>query len=380
MTVFLVPSSVAQQGTVRIGAYSVDGDVVTIPIVLEGDVGVGVAAMDFRLRYDAEVFEPIGIETGQAVADADKLVQTNLVRPGEYIVLMFGMNQTALTSGDLAHVTMRMIEAPEMGSTRLTVSNTTMSTANATALDSRGTGRTIRFDDGLPTEAVPIEPEPDGEDDAPELDGELSEPGTEDGGQSEDPGTLAEDGSAGAQPYQTALGGGGGALVRGTGNRANVPDGHRDGPRSSMRRSARRVGNVKDVMNRIREADDLRSQLPQAGTGDSDDDDGAADDGGSAPGAEDSKTASPPSSPPDGQGVATTVAKAARASATGTGREGERNRAGGRGEENSVEGHVDADPAAQSHGNGPFRVGLAVLAFGAAAIAGVLAFRRKFLS
>lgn len=369
MTVFLVPSSVAQLGTVRIGAYTVDGDIVTVPIVLEGDVGEGVAAMDFRLRYDAEVFEPIAIETGQAVADADKLVQTNLVRPGEYIFLMFGMNQTVLTSGDLAQVTMRVIEAPETGRTRLTVTNTTMSTADATALDSRGTGRTIRFDGGLPAEPSPPEPEPSADDDP-------SEPAAP-AGQPEDPASLGADDSAAGRSYRDArVAGGGLALRRAPANAAKGPQSSPYGSRSSgLAGSAERLGNVKDVIDKIREADNLRSQLPRAGTGDSENEDVSADDGGGTPG-EASKSPSPPSAPSEVQGAETTVAKApVPATPWQDGAQ-----AGGKGEASSPKEPVDARPTAQSDGSGRFPLGLALLGFGTAAVAGVIAFRRKFLS
>lgn len=369
MTVFLVPSSVAQLGTVRIGAYTVDGDIVTVPIVLEGDVGEGVAAMDFRLRYDAEVFEPIAIETGQAVADADKLVQTNLVRPGEYIFLMFGMNQTVLTSGDLAQVTMRVIEAPETGRTRLTVTNTTMSTADATALDSRGTGRTIRFDGGLPAEPSPPEQEPSADDDP-------SEPAAP-AGQPEDPASLGADDSAAGRSYRDArVAGGGLRLRRAPANAAKGPQSSPYGSRSSgLAGLAERLGNVKDVIDKIREADNLRSQLPRAGTGDSENEDVSADDGGGTPG-EASKSPSPPSAPSEVQGAETTVAKApVPATPWQDGAQ-----AGGKGEASSPKEPVDARPTAQSDGSGRFPLGLALLGFGTAAVAGVIAFRRKFLS
>ena len=64
MGVLLACFGLAQAGTLHVGAPTIDGHDYSFPILLSGDVEQ-VAALDFRLHYDPEVFEPVSAATGR---------------------------------------------------------------------------------------------------------------------------------------------------------------------------------------------------------------------------------------------------------------------------------------------------------------------------
>ena len=88
-------------GTLEFGRPTVEGEQYTIPVVLRGGDG-RVAALDFRLRYDPVVFQPVSTATGPAARQSDKVVTANTAAPGEYVVVMMGLNQN--TQIGRAHV------------------------------------------------------------------------------------------------------------------------------------------------------------------------------------------------------------------------------------------------------------------------------------
>ncbi|MEK7794793.1 MAG: cohesin domain-containing protein, partial [Candidatus Hydrogenedentota bacterium] len=135
------------------------GDTISVPVRLEGAVSAGVSAMDFRLNYDPAVLQPVGIETGSAAAAARKLVQANVATPGEYVVLMFGMNQDTIASGDIANINMRVVDGAAAGESRISIKDTTLSGVDAIGLDSAGSEATV-FLDGTSTPDDPATPSP----------------------------------------------------------------------------------------------------------------------------------------------------------------------------------------------------------------------------
>jgi hypothetical protein len=143
VTIVFVNATGFATGTLQIGDLTVEGNRVVIPVVLGGDVGNGVSALDFRLRYNPDLLQPVSVSAGTLAAQADKQVMANAGAPGEYAVVMMGMNQTTCGQGEVATVVMqRMADAP--------VSNWGLGIARQTlsALD----GSVI------PSEAVPYEP------------------------------------------------------------------------------------------------------------------------------------------------------------------------------------------------------------------------------
>jgi hypothetical protein len=142
-------------GTLRIGIPKVEGDQITIPVVLGGQVGNGVAALDFRLNYNPEVLQPLSASAGAAASSADKRVMANVNTPGEYIVVMMGMNQTTCTSGEVVDVVMRRVGHAQEAEWSLGISEPTLSSMDGTVIESA---------------ALPFQAEPDKEPVPPEGD------------------------------------------------------------------------------------------------------------------------------------------------------------------------------------------------------------------
>lgn len=162
---------VAGAGTLVAGDPSISGANVVIPVVLQGDVGPGVATMDFTFRYDPTVFEPVGAEAGAAARSARKDVQSNMINPGEYVVLVFGMNPTTMQSGEVASVTLRRVATAAGNQSDVAIRNTTFSSVDGLEIPSEGSARTVVLttppdDGGGPNDPPPAD-DGSGNDDGP---------------------------------------------------------------------------------------------------------------------------------------------------------------------------------------------------------------------
>ena len=219
-------SAIGQTGVLELGTPVAVGETIRVPIQLGGDVGNGVSAMDFRLNYDPAVFEPVEVSAGAALQAAGKLVEANVARPGEYAVLIFGMNQSGVTGGEVAQIALRVLDKPPSEGSELAITNTTLSLANAQRLPSRGSTRTVSFDGQTPSEPVDV-PAPTGP--LPAL------PGSDD--EDETPATAA--------PLL-----GGGVTADNGSNRPGQP-----------------LEVVAKLVDKLREAEALRSGLPAGGRG-----------------------------------------------------------------------------------------------------------------
>lgn len=253
LSLALAQPSLAQNGVLRFGAVTVQGDVMRVPVSLEGDLGDGVSAMDFRIFYDPDVFEPISVQPGPAAQAADKLVQANVIGPGEYIVLMFGMNQSTLGSGEAVQVAMRVLNEPSAGQTELRIANTTMSLPNATDIPSHGTATTVWFSGGVPGSTPPedaTQPEQsaDGADGTELPDGDADRTGN----------MFAR--RTGQVSGQTAL-----DAPAGEGRGRPAP--REPGVKLPNPNVGERLGSLKELVEKMRQADGLRAQMPAGGTG-----------------------------------------------------------------------------------------------------------------
>ena len=130
-------------GTLGIGDLSIEGNQVVVPIVLGGDVGAGVSAMDFRLRYDPAELQPVSTSPGPAAVRADKQVMANVRAPGEYVVVMMGQRSTC-RSGEVVHVVMNRIGTAQDRNWGLALHRQTLSSTEGTVIESR----VIPFDPG----------------------------------------------------------------------------------------------------------------------------------------------------------------------------------------------------------------------------------------
>lgn len=153
-------------GVLLPGTPRVEDTQYVIPVVLSGSAD-GVAALDFRVQYDPQVFEPVTISTGAAAAAAQKQVTGNTPSPGDYIVVMMGLNQTTVSQGEIARLVFRQVGEAEEGVSRLTVLDTTLATWDGTELPSEGGTRVVRTDQ--PADNADEPDMPDAEPGKPEL-------------------------------------------------------------------------------------------------------------------------------------------------------------------------------------------------------------------
>ena len=161
---FTLATSTAQAGLLRIGDPEVEDGIYTFPIILLEDGGK-VAAANFRVHFDPAVFEPLAAVAGAAAVRANKAVTGNVPLPGEYIIVMMGLNATTVSSGDLAHVQLRLIGGTESGETDILLSDTTLATLEGTELPSQSLGNRIRL--GPAPENIEEDgPEPEPQDDS----------------------------------------------------------------------------------------------------------------------------------------------------------------------------------------------------------------------
>ncbi len=155
----------ADAGTLRVGVPEVTGDTVVLPVLLEGDVPEGVAALDFTLQYDPAVFQPVGAEAGAAAVAARKQVQSNEVSPGNYVVMMFGLNQTTVQSGQVAAVTLAKKNQPASNQSSVAIEDTALASVDGFEIASQGSNQTVTFapppNDGEPQDPgeTPVRPD-----------------------------------------------------------------------------------------------------------------------------------------------------------------------------------------------------------------------------
>lgn len=133
----------AWAGTLRIVSPVVEDGQILVPVAVQGDVADGVAALDFLLNYDPGVLEPVGVSAGSAAVAAGKQVQGSLTNPGQYVVVMLGMNQSAVRSGEVVNVTLRQVGQPDNGRSDLSISRTTLASLDAVEIPSEGSSATL---------------------------------------------------------------------------------------------------------------------------------------------------------------------------------------------------------------------------------------------
>jgi hypothetical protein len=121
-------------GTLQIGDLIVEGNQVVVPVMLGGTPETRVAAMDFRLVYDPGQLQPVVAEPGVAAATADKRIMANMNAPGEYVVVMMGMNQTTCPFGEVVRVLMGRAQDGPAGNWSLGIAQATLSTLDGTVI------------------------------------------------------------------------------------------------------------------------------------------------------------------------------------------------------------------------------------------------------
>lgn len=141
-----IPALSYGQGSLAILDPTINGDTVTLPIHVQGYILDGVAALDFQLTYDAAILQPVQVYLGEAAADAGKKVQARILEDGQYAVLMFGTERSAVAQGEVARIALNKISEPKDGQTPVTIVNTTFATVSGVEIPSQGSTATLLFD------------------------------------------------------------------------------------------------------------------------------------------------------------------------------------------------------------------------------------------
>lgn len=140
----ILAAAMTHAGELGIGPPTVESGYYRVPIVISAEQQ-GVAALNFRLSYDAGVFEPVAVEAGASALASGKQVTGNVAQPGEYVVVMMGFNQTAVNEGVVANVVLRQMGEPEEGLSRLTILDTALSTWEGGEIPSEGGTRVLHM-------------------------------------------------------------------------------------------------------------------------------------------------------------------------------------------------------------------------------------------
>lgn len=134
----------AYAGVLNVGNPTVEDNLYTVPILLNSGPD-SVAALDFRLQYDPAVFRPVSAMAGLAAQQANKIVTANMPVEGEYIVVMMGLNQTTLETGEVARVFFERLTSPDAGQSRIEIIEPTLATLEGTEIPVSANGLTVRF-------------------------------------------------------------------------------------------------------------------------------------------------------------------------------------------------------------------------------------------
>ncbi|MBP9002117.1 MAG: hypothetical protein KBH78_00650 [Candidatus Hydrogenedentes bacterium] len=86
------------------GTIESDRLIVTVQLADGGET----AALNYTLRYDPEKLEPVGVAPGSAVREGEKSFAENLVEPGQWTMVVMGLNQRIIPDGNVAVVEFKL--------------------------------------------------------------------------------------------------------------------------------------------------------------------------------------------------------------------------------------------------------------------------------
>jgi hypothetical protein len=144
-SLFVVMMSVlqgAQGGTLRIGDPIVENDQYVFQIFLVEDTAE-VAALDFRFSYDPTIFDPAGVTAGNAALQASKQVLGRVRDPGEFGVLVMGLNSFGIQEGEVARIAFERTDTDDTAATQLAVTNITFSDGEGVEVPSEENTRSL---------------------------------------------------------------------------------------------------------------------------------------------------------------------------------------------------------------------------------------------
>jgi len=147
-TVLFIQIRVFAIGTLQLGPVQLDGNQVTVPIMLGGNSASDVSALNFQLNYNPDLVRPISVEPGFVAISAEKRVLANVTLPGKYTVVVIGMNQTTCRPGQIALARFERMSNTQ-GPYGLGIAEPTLSSSEGAIIESQV----------LEPQAVPNEPD-----------------------------------------------------------------------------------------------------------------------------------------------------------------------------------------------------------------------------
>jgi len=136
VTLVLVQTGAWAIGTLQLGEATIENNQVIVPVWLSGEVGGGVAALNFRLNYNPEYLRPLSAMAGTAAQGAGKQVFAN-AKDGEYIIVMVGMNETACSTGEVARIVLQQVGDGDTSQWGLGISNPGLASPDGEVIESR---------------------------------------------------------------------------------------------------------------------------------------------------------------------------------------------------------------------------------------------------
>ncbi len=186
--------------TLGFGPITVEDTSYSVPIRLI-DMEAPVAALNFSLVYDPNVFQPLQTQSGPSAQVANKIMAANITGPGIYTVLVYGVNDKAMPAGDLGWINLERISTAASGSSGFGIADAKAVSPDEQELPVSGDSAQVAW--GNPTAPPPEEPdeEPESpttptEEEVPASADPETNPGTPDATNDAAPGTTLNVASA----------------------------------------------------------------------------------------------------------------------------------------------------------------------------------------
>jgi len=158
--------NVSYAGTLQLGPPIVEDTRYVFPVELL-NAGGAVAALDFRIESDPSIFLPLDVLPGPVALQASKMISANAAAPGQYVVVVMGLNQASMGDGEVARVILERIGGEEGGGTVVALTEPTLATPDGSELPVSGSQRSVSFGDAEGEGAGDVEGLDDAEGEAP---------------------------------------------------------------------------------------------------------------------------------------------------------------------------------------------------------------------
>lgn len=157
LAIALALAPCAWAGSLVLGKPTIQDGQYTFPVSLNG-ADNQVSSIDFRVQFDPSVFQPVNASAGNSALAANKMVTANYANPGEYVVVMMGLNQSVVPGGPVASVVLQRVgDASATGSTQVAITDPTLAAPDGSELQASGSAFSVNMggDKGTPESETP---------------------------------------------------------------------------------------------------------------------------------------------------------------------------------------------------------------------------------